>query len=258
MSGDLGLGGNKWIEGCSDGVRRQLHHSRALPGCLIGVVAFQGELKSYLQKVSSYHLSYLRRSSLRGAGEARWPLLLAECWRVATMPHLEPPQSDHPRGVREGEDEDVQGGHKGAPGGGQEESRGGRGVQEQEEGRQCQEGPREPLPRVAADPASRQCLLVTPLLTIKHASSFCVSLLLHKLILVLAGSLSYNSVAPTSRSCASIGVGVGHRLGTQEHLGSPCSCPILPLMSVVLSIQCTEVLCSLSVPCKMSSLTHAL
>ena len=47
MSGDLGLGGDKRLEGCSEEVRRQLHHSRALPGCLIGVIVFQGRLKKW-------------------------------------------------------------------------------------------------------------------------------------------------------------------------------------------------------------------
>ena len=61
MSGDLGLVSDKWLEGCSEGVRRQLHHSRALPGCLIGVVVFQGRLKKWSAKskhITSFVLTW--------------------------------------------------------------------------------------------------------------------------------------------------------------------------------------------------------
>ena len=47
MSGDMGRGSDRWQEGCSEEVLRQLHPSRALPGCLIGVVTFRGRLKKY-------------------------------------------------------------------------------------------------------------------------------------------------------------------------------------------------------------------
>ena len=56
MSGDLGLGSDKWLEGCSGQVRRQLHHSRALPGCLIGVVIFQGRLKKWSAEKRAYNI----------------------------------------------------------------------------------------------------------------------------------------------------------------------------------------------------------
>ena len=57
MSGDLGLGGNKWIDGCSEEVDSQLHHCQALPCCVVGVVAHQGELKRHLQQMSTYHFT---------------------------------------------------------------------------------------------------------------------------------------------------------------------------------------------------------
>ena len=55
----MGLGCDK----CSDGVRRQLHHSRALPGCLIGVVVFQGRLNK-LSVESELISSFARISEL--------------------------------------------------------------------------------------------------------------------------------------------------------------------------------------------------